>query len=46
VDNAPNVAHHDALNEFDYVWCVKGLIATRSIMVEAWKVRLKVSIIF
>lgn len=46
MDNALNVAYHDVLNEFDSVLCVKGLIAARSNLVVAWKVRLSVGIIF
>jgi hypothetical protein len=32
-DGAPNVTYKDVLNGFDPVWCVKGIIATRSNLV-------------
>lgn len=36
LERAPNIAYQDMLKEFDYVWCVKGLIVTLS---DTWKVR-------
>jgi hypothetical protein len=39
LQKAPNVAYQDVLKEFDSVWCIKGLIVTRSNLVVTWKVR-------
>ena len=40
-----DVAFEDVLDEFDSVWCVKGLIVTRSNLSVTWKVRPQIGII-
>lgn len=35
------VAYDDVFEDFGKVWCVKGLIATRSNLVMSWKIRLR-----
>ena len=37
LEEAPDVAYQDVLEEFDLVWCVKGLIVTWSNLVVTWK---------
>ena len=39
LNKASDVAYEDVLNEFDSVWCVKGLIVTHIDIVVTWKVR-------
>ena len=41
LENALDVAYEVVLNEFDLVWCVKGLIVSRSNLSISWKVRPK-----
>lgn len=36
------VAYDDVFEDFGKVWCVKGLIATRSNLVMSWKIRLRI----
>ena len=45
LEKAPDVAYQDVLCEFDFVWCVKGLITTHSNLMVAWKVQAQMDII-
>ena len=40
-----DVAYEDVLNKFDLIWCVKGLIVTRSNLVVTWTIRPQIGII-
>ena len=39
LEEAPDVAYQVVLEEFNSVWCVEGVIVTRSKLVVTWKVR-------
>ena len=34
-----DIAYEDVLRGFDKAWCVQSLIATRSNLVDTWKIR-------
>lgn len=42
---APNIAYEDVLIYSHKIWCVQGLIATRSNLVVTWKIRPHMGII-
>ena len=46
LEKAPAIAYHDILQEFDWIWGVKGLIMTYNNLVVTWKVRPHMGIIF
>lgn len=45
LEKVPNVAYDNVLNDFDLVWCLKGLIVTRTNLLVIWKMKPRMSII-
>ena len=39
LEKAPDITYLDVPKKLDSVWCVKGLIVTRSDLMVTWKVR-------